>query len=436
MIPEFKENLCNYSIICLCETKLDDIDNEDISNQLDNLGFSVYFKNRKPISNYRSGGLCLIIKKALQDFVSIVESESKLVQWFKIDKTLTGYDKDVIVGNVYIPPVRTRYEHDVPLVEIQDEMVNFAIDNLICLTGDFNAHTKTTRDFIVGNEFIMNQLEFDSEISAMLDDLGTLNVLGIQLNRNNQDIQNVNSYGTSLLKFCKAHNLIIANGRVGNDRNGNYTTSENSVIDYVIGNPEIISYIHSFNVKPFDAIYSDKHCRIVWSLKCGHMNDSENANCNNKVKVTKTHKQMWSEDSSPLFNDNISNENLNQIMQDLNNKSIPINICVSNIEKLFYDAANATFGPEYTVELNSKRSRKLKFSNETLAKKNAYKLAKKLAKKENKDRERDDVTMNNVVNASGITSMLSDVKKLKRLVSEIKDLGVKILKIGNIFGQC
>ena len=105
MIPEFKENLCNYSIICLCETKLDDIDNEDISNQLDNLGFSVYFKNRKTISNYRSGGLCLIIKKALQDFVSIVESESKLVQWFKIDKTLTGYDKDVIVGNVYIYPL-------------------------------------------------------------------------------------------------------------------------------------------------------------------------------------------------------------------------------------------------------------------------------------------------------------------------------------------
>ena len=126
------------------------------------------------------------------------------------------------------------------------------------------------------------------------------------------------------------------------------------------------------------------------------MNDSKNVNCNNKVKVTKTHKQMWSEDSSPLFNNNISKENLNQIMVDLNNKSIPINNCVSNIEKLFYDAANATFGPEYTVELNPKRSRKLKFSDETLAKKIAYKLAKK----ENKVRERSDATMNNVVNAS------------------------------------
>ena len=35
-----------------------------------------------------------------------------------------------------------------------------------------------------------------------------------------------------------------------------------------------------------------------------------------------------------------------------------------------------------------------------------------------------------------ITCMLLDVKKLKKLVLEIKDLGVKILKIGNIFGQC
>ena len=82
------------------------------------------------------------------------------------------------------------------------------------------------------------------------------------------------------------------------------------------------------------------------------MNDSENIDCNNMVKVTKTHKQMLSEDRSRLFNDNISSENLDQIMQDLNDKSTPINNCLNNIEKLFYDAANATFGPEYTVELN------------------------------------------------------------------------------------
>ena len=135
--------------------------------------------------------------------------------------------------------------------------------------------------------------------------------LGLNINRNNKDVKNINSYGNSLLQLCKAHNLIIANGRIGNDLNGNFTTSESSVIDYVIGNPEIISYICSFNVKPFDAIYSDKHCRIVWSLKCNTIRDSIIDDFDTKLNIKKTHKQMWSDDSSTTFNDNISNDKLN-----------------------------------------------------------------------------------------------------------------------------
>ena len=85
-----------------------------------------------------------------------------------------------------------------------------------------------------------------------------------------------------------AHNLIIANGRIGNDSIRNYTKWEGYVIDYVIGNPEIISYIFKFDVKPFDAIYSDKHCKIVWSLKCNNIDSSgSSSNSNNYVLITK-----------------------------------------------------------------------------------------------------------------------------------------------------
>ena len=149
--------------------------------------------------------------------------------------------------------------------------------------------------------------------------------------------------------------------------NGNYT-SECSVIDYVMGNPEIISYISSFNVKPFDAIYSDKHCRTVWSLKCSRMRDNINDNNSNKLKISRTHKQMWSDDRSTTFNDNISHDKVNEIISDINNLSIPVHTCVNDIEHLFIDAANSTFGPEYVIELNSKRSCKPKFSKETCKK--------------------------------------------------------------------
>ena len=152
-----------------------------------------------------------------------METESKLAQWFKIDKSLTGYGKYLIDGNIYIPPRGTRFENDAPFVEIQDEIVSFSDENLICLTGDFNAHTKTGKDYIVVDEFMIDQLEFDPEVAIMLDDLNKLDSLGIEIDRKNKDIRDCNAYGNSLLQLCKAHNLIIANRRVGNDSTGNYT---------------------------------------------------------------------------------------------------------------------------------------------------------------------------------------------------------------------
>ena len=429
IIPEFRSNLSKYSIICLSESKLDDIDNDFVSNELNKLGFSVYFKNRQSVSNYRSGGLCVIIKNDILPFVSILETGSKLVQWFKIDKSLTGYGKNVIVGNIYIPPRGTRFESDAPFTEIEDEMVNFSDDsNLIILTGDFNAHTKTDKDYIVVDDFIINQLEFDTDIAAMLDDISKLDSLGIDIKRKNKDVKDINAYGTRLLQLCMAHNLIIANGRIGNDSIGNYTTWEGSVIDYVIGNPEIISYIFKFDVKPFDAIYSDKHCRIVWSLKCNNIGNSVSSSnndvFNDKIKIIKTHKQMWSDDSGYKFNNNISNEKVDRIISDINDRSIPIQNCVTKIEELFKEAANLTLGAEYEFEIDPGKSGKPKFSKETLAKKTLYNKARRL----NKPISRTIFTENNLKKASKDYKNAVRIEKLKEIRNRNKRFRSKNVK--------
>ena len=44
LIPEFKMNICKYAIICLSESKLDDVDNDFISNEFKQLGYTVFFK--------------------------------------------------------------------------------------------------------------------------------------------------------------------------------------------------------------------------------------------------------------------------------------------------------------------------------------------------------------------------------------------------------
>lgn len=85
---------------------------------------------------------------------------------------------------------------------------------------------------------------------------------------------------------------------------------------------------------------------------------------------------MCSEESSSKFNANISNEKVENIILDISNKSVSTNYCVTEIEMLFMDAANSTFGPENEIGIDPKQSCKPKFSDATLSKKTAYNKAK------------------------------------------------------------
>ena len=98
------------------------------------------------------------------------------------------------------------------------------------------------------------------------------------------------------------------------------------------------------------------------------------------MKIIKTHKQMWSDDSGYKFNNNISNEKVDRIISDINDRSIPIQNCVTKIEELFKEAANLTLGAEYEFEIDPGKSGKPKFSKETLAKKTLYNKARRLNK--------------------------------------------------------
>ena len=65
-IPEFRNALKSHDISLLCETKLDDADNDTIQEAVKDLNLKVFFKNRKALSARRSGGLCIIINKNIE----------------------------------------------------------------------------------------------------------------------------------------------------------------------------------------------------------------------------------------------------------------------------------------------------------------------------------------------------------------------------------
>ena len=75
------------------------------------------------------------------------------------------------------------------------------------------------------------------------------------------------NYGKALLELCRNHMLCIFNGRTGEDRNiGRATTTNDTLIDYVIGSPYLLSKVKHFKVDSFDPLFSDVHCLIEWRI--------------------------------------------------------------------------------------------------------------------------------------------------------------------------
>ena len=62
--------------------------------------------------------------------------------------------------------------------------------------------------------------------------------------------------------------MFVCNGRLDTDPSSKATTTDGSLIDYVLASPIIICKIKQFFVHNFDAIFSDKHCRVSWNLMC------------------------------------------------------------------------------------------------------------------------------------------------------------------------
>ena len=65
------------------ESKCDDIDSLEVP------GYKIHTQNRKQYMKRKSGCIAIAHKKCLENFISRIENDSKLVLWFKISDKLT-----------------------------------------------------------------------------------------------------------------------------------------------------------------------------------------------------------------------------------------------------------------------------------------------------------------------------------------------------------
>ena len=90
----------------------------------------------------------------------------------------------------------------------------------ICLLGDFNGRTSNDCDFISVDD--VDDEELVLEILNNNFNLKIFEEHGLSKERTNKD-ERKNNFGNQLLHFCRYNEMLICNGRVGNDKHkGSY----------------------------------------------------------------------------------------------------------------------------------------------------------------------------------------------------------------------
>jgi len=94
---DFEYFINNYDIICLSETKLDQLDIVTFGQ------FNEYFKCRKG-ARRSSGGIAVLVKKHLSKLITLLNNEDDFTLWFKMENIIGG--KSSLFCIAYIPPPR------------------------------------------------------------------------------------------------------------------------------------------------------------------------------------------------------------------------------------------------------------------------------------------------------------------------------------------
>lgn len=98
-------------------------------------------------------------------YVTIVNTDSKYIFWFKMNKSLFSIEEDVYFGAVYIhvPSEGSKYSSPDCFFEIEDELIKICKEcKYVCLMGDFNSRVGRLNDFIKVDDFLTNVIQCNS----------------------------------------------------------------------------------------------------------------------------------------------------------------------------------------------------------------------------------------------------------------------------------
>ncbi|CAG2252355.1 unnamed protein product [Mytilus edulis] len=350
-------NIMTSDIVCLSETHAS---SKDI---LFYNGYKCFTNCRQSKTNRVWGGLATFIKREILQGVKLIDKTMSDMMWFKLDKNYFGFEKNLFICSMYIPPSNSSYTMrtncDKQIFEkLEQDITKFSLEGNIALIGDLNAHINVSE-----SDYITN------EIDDSLDDFLPINYIAdaVLKSRSTEISQNTNSYGKQLIELCISAQLRILNGRTLGDSKGKVTFFNHngtSIDDYCICSSGFLPSIINFSINKFDPTVSD-HCPITVNIM-SQIKRQPPENLKTPLKCIK-----WSNEYENTFKLNLLKTDFQPIISEIESLAeIPvqnnlssveekINENVSNISSLLYNAA--FLGPKRSTFRNNKsKFRKVK----------------------------------------------------------------------------
>jgi exonuclease III len=230
-------------------------------------------------------GFIITIKHSVREGITILQTNSNYLVWLKFKKSFFNLDKDMYIGAVYIPPVKSSttrtssFELDL-WDQLEEDLLEYKAKGHVMIMGDFNSRIGKNIEIV--------------EYSRELDDIEeTYDQVDLGI-RNSYDIV-VNKFGRKLLELCRHLNLYILNGRVLGDLQGNYTSfhyNGSAVVDYCITDRILYNRVSYFRV------HAPSHLSDHAAISvCLNINYNITQNCNISQYKVFPNKFKWCEES-------------------------------------------------------------------------------------------------------------------------------------------
>lgn len=267
----------------------------------------------------------------------IDKNENGLI-WVKLDHSIFMHNNDVYVCHAYRPPSNSKSFTANNLNEfdffetLESDIVKY--DNLgytFC-TGDFNSRTADNIDFIIYDKYLDENQPFIREFND------------ISVNRASKD-KVIDFSGRNLINLCQATGLLIANGRLGNDKNvGDFTFCSSrgtSVVDYLLLKYDTFDFIDKFTVNEFNE-FSDHAC-ISFALSI-NTNDDNDATTSEIPPKKGESKIIFDNEKIPLFQGQLMSKSDVLLHLSASLHTEPVESVVNEFSDLLFTTADTIFG--------------------------------------------------------------------------------------------